>query len=92
MEHAELLRLVEAHEQAEKELQAIGLLVWTALAKAEPELAADILRLFETEEAAAQWASSPFRELGGSPARHAAEGGAATLMSLVRKTDHGFVG
>lgn len=92
MKHTELLRLVEAHERAEKELQAIGLAVWAALAAAEPDLSADILRLFTTEEAAAQWASSPFRELGGSPARHAAEGRAATIMSVVRKTDHGFVG
>jgi len=92
MDHPELLRLVEAHERAEKELQVSGLVVWAALEKAEPELAADILRLFSTTDAAARWTASSFSELGGSPARHAAEGRAATVMSSVRKTDHGFVG
>ncbi len=92
MHHQELLRLVEAHERADKELQASDFAVWAALVKAEPELAADILRLFSTADAAARWAASPFSELGGSPARHTAEGRADTIMSSVRKTDHGFVG
>jgi hypothetical protein len=92
MNHPELLRLVEAHELAEKALQASSLAVWVELEKAEPELAADILRLFGTPDAAARWAAASFRELGGSPARRAAEGHAATIMSIVVKTDHGFVG
>ena len=92
MQHPELQRLVDAHEKAERELRESGLIVWAELVRAEPELAADILGLVETPEAAARWATSGFRELGGSPARHAAEGRAQTIMSIVRKTDHGFVG
>jgi len=92
MDHQNLLRLVEAHERAEKELDASALAVWEALVIAEPDLAADILRMFSTTQAAARWAACSFRELGGSPARSAAEGRAATVMSVVLKTDHGFVG
>lgn len=92
MKHRELLQLVEVHEHAEKVLEASGLAVWAALAKAEPELAEDILRLLGTPSAAARWASSSFRELGSSPARQAAEGRAASVMPIVRSTDRGFVG
>jgi hypothetical protein len=92
MIHPELQQLVEAHEQMEMELRASSLVVWAALVKAEPELTTDILRLFSTTDAAARWATSSFAELGSSPARQAAEGRAVTVMSTVRKTDHGFVG
>ena len=92
IEHIELLELVQAHEHAEKALKASSLAVWAALTKAEPELADDIRRLFGTTDAAATWAASPFGELGGSPARQAAEGRAAIIVSIVRKADHGFLG
>jgi len=92
MNHPNLLRLLEAHERAERELQVSSLAVWAALVDAEPELAADILRLFSTVEAASRWAASSFRALGGSPARLAAEGRAAEIVSRLHKTDHGFVG
>lgn len=92
MDHPQLRRLVEDHELAERELQASAMAVWAALAEAEPELAKDILRLFGTADAAARWANRSSRELGGSPARHAAEGRAATIMSAVRMTEHGFAG
>jgi hypothetical protein len=92
MDHPELLRLVEAHERAHKEIQISALAVWAALVEAEPELAGEVLRLFGTADAAAQWAASSFSELGDSPARQAAEGHAASILNVVRKTDHGFVG
>jgi hypothetical protein len=92
MNHPDLMKLVEAHETAEFLLKASSQAVWSELVNVEPELAADILRLFATPEAAALWVTSSFGELGGSPARRAAEGRAATIMSIVRKTDHGFVG
>ena len=92
MEHHQLLQLIEAHERAERQLQDSCLAVWAALMTAEPELAAEILQLFGNEDAAARRASASFRELGSSPARQAAEGRAATIMSTVHKTNHGFVG
>lgn len=92
MNHPELLKLIEAHEQLEEELECSSLVVWAAFARAEPELAAEVLRLFSTVDAAAHWVAAPFRELGGSPAREAAEGRAADIMSRVHKTNHGFVG
>lgn len=92
MKHPELERLVAAHEEAEKGLRESSLVIWNALVKAEPELAADILGLFSTPEAAARFVTLPFRGLKGSPARHAAEGRAEEIMSVVRKSDHGFVG
>jgi predicted kinase len=92
MDHAELLRLVEAHERADMELKAGRIAVWDALVKAEPELASETLQLFSTIEAAAHWVTSSLNECNGSPARRAAEGRAAEIISMVRKTTHGFVG
>lgn len=92
MRLAELLELIEAHEQVERERKASSLLVWAALSAAEPELAREILQLFSTVDASAQWVASPFREFGHSPAREAAEGRAADLMARVHRTNHGFVG
>lgn len=92
MEHPQLLRLVEAHEQAERQVLDSGLAVWRELVQAEPELAAEILQLFGTQDASARWAAASFRELGGSPAREAAEGRARIVMSRVHATNHGFVG
>lgn len=91
MDHPRLLRLVETYERGEKELRDRSLDVWAELLKAEPELAAAILGLFSTHEAAANWATSSSRELGDSPARHAAEGRGAEIMSIVREAGHGFV-
>lgn len=92
MNHPELLKLIESHELLSKELEASSLVVWAALARAEPELAGEILRLFSTVNAAAHWVTDPDSELGGSPAREAAEGRSAEIMSRVQKTNHGFVG
>lgn len=69
MNHPELLKLIESHELLSKELEASSLVVWAALARAEPELAGEILRLFSTVNAAAHWVTDPDSELGGSPAR-----------------------
>lgn len=92
MSHAELLRLVEAHEKAEKALEASCFSVWAAFSKEEPALAHEILQLFSSVDAAAQWTATSVKESGMSPAREAAEGRATEIMAKVRKTDHGFVG
>ena len=59
---------------------------------AEPDLAAEILQLFSTVEAASRWATSRSGDLDESPADRVADGRAAEVLSLVRKTAHGFVG
>jgi hypothetical protein len=92
MSQAELLRLVEEHERAEKRLEASGVAVWDVLVKVEPELASEILQLFSTVDAAARWVVSSPKESAGSPARCVAEGRAGEILSKVRKTAHGFVG
>jgi hypothetical protein len=92
MNHAELLLLIEEHERAEQELEQSRQSIWFALVEAEPELAAAILKLFSTVQAAAHWSASSLEDLGTSPAREVAEGRAAEIMSRVYKTMHGFVG
>ena len=90
MSQAELLRLVDEHERAEKRLRASDVAVWEALVKVDPDLAAEILQLFSTSDAAAHWAASSLSEFPGSPARCVAEGRAAEILSKVRRTAHGF--
>lgn len=92
MDPAELLRLIEAHEKQEQELEASALSVWAALSDAEPELAREVLQLFSSVNAAARWVSTPFEGNGNSPAREAAQGRVAEIIARVRKTTHGFVG
>jgi hypothetical protein len=92
MERSELISTVRAHERLAREVEASGIVVWTALAKAEPELAAEILQLFSTVEAAARWVTSHSDDLDGSPAQYVADGRATEVLSRVRKTGHGFVG
>lgn len=92
MDHAELRGALRAHERAVREAEASGITVWIALAKAEPELAVEILQLFSTVEAAARWATCSSDELDVSPAQHVAEGRAAEILSRIRKAAHGFVG
>lgn len=92
MKPAELLRLIEAHEKREHELEASSLSVWAALSDAEPELAREVLQLFSTVNAAAGWVSTSFEGNGNSLAREAAEGRVAEVFERVRRAAHGFVG
>ena len=92
MDRSQLVNALRAHQQLAKELEASSAVVWTALADAEPDLAAEILQLFSTVEAASRWATSRSGDLDESPADRVADGRAAEVLSLVRKTAHGFVG
>ena len=91
LNYTELKDALRAHDQAMRDVESRAIAVWTALAKAEPELAAEILHLFPTAEASANWATTPSEDLHGSPAQHVAEGRAADILSRVRKTAHGLV-
>ena len=91
MDHSGLLGAIRAHERAVTDVEASGIAVWTELAKAEPELAVEILQLFSTVEAAARWVTSP-SDRRDSPAQYVAEGRAAEVLSMVRKAAHGFAG
>lgn len=92
MDRSDLIDAVKAHERLQREIEASSIIVWNSLAKTEPELAAEILKLFSTVEAAANWLTSRSRNHDGSPAQHVAEGRAAEVLSKVRQTVHGFVG
>lgn len=87
--HTALARLVEAYERSEEELEARRFAIWDELAKAEPELASEIIQLFSTREAAARWVTSSTKSKD-SPMRHAAEGRAGDVLIRVRRTTHGF--
>ncbi len=89
MRHTALAQLVEAYEQSEEEHESRRYAIWDELAKAEPELASEILQLFSTREAAARWVTSSTKSKD-SPMRHAAEGRAAEVLAKVRRTAHGF--
>lgn len=90
MDNSKLLGALGAHERAVREAEVSGIAVWTALAKNNPELAAEILQLFSTIEAATHWATASSGDLGDSPARLVAEGRAAEILTKVRKTAQGF--
>jgi hypothetical protein len=92
VDHSELLGAIRAHERAVREVEVSGIAVWTSLAKAQPELAAEILQLFSSVEAAARWATTSSGDLDGSPALRVAEGRVAEILSRVRKTTYGLVG
>lgn len=90
MDNLELKSALKAHDQAKKDVRAGALAVWEALSSAEPELAAEILQLFSTVEAAAHWVTSELDDFDRSPAYHVAEGRSAEVLSSVRKARHGF--
>ncbi len=92
MNHPELLRLMEAHDQATQAVHAQAIAVWVALQNAEPELASEILGLFSTVDAAAHWVAASVDEAGISPAKHVAEGRSAAVVSRLRQASHGIVG
>ena len=90
MRHDELLKAVAAEEVKAGEVNAFHHAVWTALVKAEPELARHILELFSNPESAARWVCADLRGLQSSPARAVAEGRAADVLAAVQKAAHGF--
>lgn len=92
MKHVELLRRIEEHEVAEVQRKSAALRVWVAFSEDEPDFAHEVLQLFSTVEAAAQWFVSPHMPRGLSPARDVAEGRAAEVMTRVRRTAYGFAG
>lgn len=91
MDNSKLKAALHAHEQAKRELSSRALAVWEALSEADPELAAEILQLFSTVEAAAEWAASDPDDSDGSPAYQVAKGRSAEVLSRVRNAAHGFV-
>lgn len=92
MDNSELKQALKAHYRAESNVRAEALAVWDALSRADPELAAEIIRLFSTVEAAAAWATSDLADFDGSPAYQVAEGKSAEVLARVRKAAHGFSG
>ena len=88
----ELRLALKAHDQAKMNVRSEALAVWEAFSRADPELAAEILQLFSTVEAAAAWATSDLDDFDGSPAQQVVEGRSAELLARVRKAAHGFAG
>jgi hypothetical protein len=90
MDSSPLKSALMQHDQASRHGRSAALSVWEALSKADPELAAEILHLFSTVEAAANWVTSDLDEANGSPAYQVAEGRSAEVLSRLRKAAHGF--
>lgn len=90
MDHSELKIALKVHDQAKRDLRLRALAVWEALSKADADLAAEILQLFSTVEAAADWATSDLHGFDGSPAYQVAEGKSAEVLSRVRRAAYGF--
>ena len=92
MDKSELKQALKAHDQAKRKVRSEALAVWAALSRADPELAAEIIQLFSTVEAAAAWATSDLDDFEGSPAYHVAAGRSAEVLATLRKAAHGFAG
>ncbi len=92
MDNSELKHALQAHDRARRKEVLEGLAVWEALARKEPALAAEIMQLVSTVEAAAAWVTSGLDEFDGSPAHQVAEGRSAEVLARVRKAAHGFGG
>lgn len=92
MDNSELKVALIAHDQARRDVRSGALAVWELLAKADPQLAAEILQVFSTVEAAATWVTSDLDGFDGSPASQVAEGRSAEVLTRVRRAGHGFVG
>lgn len=88
MHQKALAGLVEAYEQSELEQKSRRSAIWDELAKAEPELASEILQLFSTPEAAAGWITSSMMSKD-TPMRQIVEGRAAEVLETVRRVAHG---
>lgn len=92
MESSELKNALKAHDQAIRNVSLAALAVWESLSRADPELAAEMIQLFSTVEAAAAWATSDLDDLDGSPAYQVAEGKSAEVLTRVRRAAQGFAG
>jgi len=92
MDNSELRNALKAHERAKRDGRSEALAVWEALSIADPKLAAEIIQLFSTVEAAAAWATSDLDAFAGSPATQVSEGKSEDVISRLRKAAHGFVG
>jgi hypothetical protein len=92
MDKSDLKNALNALYEARTIVRAKELEVWAALASTDPELAAEILQLFSTVEAAAAWATSDLHDSYASPADQVAEGRSADVLTWVRKAAHGFAG
>lgn len=92
MSHVELQKLLNHQLQTPAEADSYRRAVWVALASAEPELAAEILGLFATVDAAAVWVTTPSTDAQTSPAQRIVAGQAEQIREALRKTAHGFAG
>ena len=92
MDNSELKHALKAHDQAKRRVRSDALAVWAALSRADPVLAAEIIQLCSTVEAAAAWATSDLDDLDGSPAYQVAEGKSAEVLTRVRRAAQGFAG
>lgn len=92
MDISELKNALKAHDQAKRNVRSEALAVWEALSMAYPELAAEIIQLFSTVEAAAAWVTADPDDFDGSPAYQVAEGKSAEVLARVRQAAHGFAG
>lgn len=90
MDHSALKHALKHHDQADRDRRAAALAVWEALSKTDPALAAEILPLFATVEAAANWVTTDLGEGAGSPAHQVADGRSADVLARVRQAAHGF--
>lgn len=92
METSNLKDALNALYQAKTIVRAKELEVWTALSSTNPELAAEILQLFSTVDAAAAWATSDLHDCYASPEGQVAEGRSADVLTWIRKAAQGFAG
>ena len=92
LDNSELIHALKAHDQAKRNVRSEALAVWEALSRASPELAAEIIQMFSTVEAAAAWATSDLDDFDGSPAYQVADGKSEEVLARVRKAAHGFAG
>ncbi|WP_290594905.1 hypothetical protein [Arenimonas sp. SCN 70-307] len=90
MENLELKNALKAYDQAKSDARVRSIAVWEALVRADPEIAEEILRLFATVEAAADWATSDLSGVDRSPAHQVAEGRSAEVLIRLRRATHGF--
>ena len=77
-------------EQKEKEVGSFRLAVWDELARVEPQLASEVLRLLSTREAAALWVTSSRRDSRPSPARQVVEGEVEDVVTRLQRSAHGL--
>lgn len=92
VDQSALVAAINSHAQDLVDGESSAIDVWDAVSQTEPDLAAEILHLLQTEESAARWVSERPSELESSPAQLIADGRADAVWASLRKTAHGFVG